>query len=260
MINDKWLIVNDKRRGCFVPCNDVRMKRKSKKSPLIITFFAILLFLGENLNAQSSLSISGGFNQPIFYTQQSKSKYYHKITSYDAYLINFTYKKDFSALQKNLLLGAQLEFKQQSAWFYYEDLYPADTFATGVRYDIRSLNLYLFPELKVGQSVKFIFSGGPIIQYVVNTKAKGTRVQIKSGESNIETPIDDKNSKDISGFSFGVKISLGVEIPIYKNLYLLFNNSYTAGFTGFRGNLRKQMKFFNSLDINLSGGLLLQIN
>ena len=226
----------------------------------VIICFAIVLFLGGNLKAQSSFSISGGFNQPIFYTQQSKSEYYHSIRSYDAYLINFTYKENFSALQKNLRLGAQLEFKQQSAWFYYEDNFPTDTFATGVRYDIRSLNLYLFPELKVGQSVKFVFSGGPVIQYVVNTKAKGTQIQIRTGESNIETKIDEKNSKDISGFSFGVKINLGVEIPIYKNLYLLFNNSYTAGFTGFRGNLRKQMKFFNSIDLNISGGLLWQIN
>lgn len=226
----------------------------------VITCLVIILFFGNNLKAQSSFSLSGGFNQPIFYTQQSKSEYYHTIRSYDAYLLNFTYKENFSALQKNLQLGAQLEFKQQSAWFYYEDNFPTDTFATGVRYDIRSLNLYLFPELKVGQAVKFVFNGGPIIQYIVNTKAKGTQRQLISGESNIETKIDDKNSKDISGFSFGVKISLGIEIPIYKNLYLLFNNSYTAGFTSFRGDLYKRMKFFNSLDINISGGLLLQIN
>ncbi len=232
----------------------------SKKWNKIVICFAIILLFCNSLIAQSSFSLSGGFNQPIYYTGQSKSEYYHTITSDNAYLINFTYKEDFSALQKNLQLGAQLEFKQQSAWFYYEDNFLVDTFVTGVRYDIRSLNLYLFPELKIGQDVKFVFSGGPLLQYVVNTKAQGTQIQIKTGESDIETKIDDKNSKDISGFSFGAKISLGVEIPIYKNLYLLFNNSYTFGFSGLRGNLRKQMKFFNSLDINISGGVLLQIN
>lgn len=249
MISGKWLMMKKPNLQGF-----------ENFEGLAIVFLIFILFLGNNLSAQSSFSLSGGFNQPIYYTEQSKSEYYHTIRSYDAYLLNFTYKEDFSALQKNLQLGAQLEFKQQSAWFYYEDNFPVDTFATGVRYDIRSLNLYLFPELKVGQTVKFVFSGGPIIQYVVNTKAQGTQIQIKTGESNIETKIDDKNSKDISGFSFGAKISLGVEIPIYKNLYLLFNNSYTAGFTGMRGDLRNRMKFFNSLDINISGGLLLQIN
>jgi hypothetical protein len=232
----------------------------SYRTGKFIVGVAILLIFCGSVKAQSSFSISGGFNQSVFYTQLPRTEYYHRIRSYDAYLINFAYKEDFSSLRKNLRLGTQLEFKQQSAWFYYEDNFPKDTFATGVRYDIRSLNLYLFPELRVGENVKFVFGGGPVFQYVMNTKAEGTQIQSKTDEASIETKINDKNSKDITGFSFGVKINLGVEIPLCKNLYLLFNNSYTFGLTGFRGNLRKQMKFFNSIDLSLSGGLLWQIN
>ena len=209
--------------------------------------------------SQSSFSLNGGFNQPIFYSSQMKSVYYHSFDSRNAYSLNFTYKENFSKVQKNLQLGAQLEFKQQSAWFRYDDNFPTDTFATGVRYDIRSLNLYIFPELRVGETVRFVISGGPALQYIVNTKAKGTQIQLISGEPNIETDINDKNSKDILGLCFAVKLNLGVEIPLYKNLYLCFSNSYTAGLTGFQGNLSKRMKYYNCLDINISGGFLWQL-
>jgi hypothetical protein len=218
----------------------------------------LLLFAG-NLQSQSNVSVNAGFNQSIFYCSQSKMEYNHSFTPYNSYTVSFFYRENLSALQKNLQAGAQIEFKQQSAWFYYEDLYPADTFATGVRYDIRSFNLYLFPELKVGESVRFIFSGGPVLQYVVNVKAKGTQLQIRTGKPNIETEINDQNSKEITGFSFGAKINLGIEIPVYKNLYLTFYNNYTFGFTGMQGERRKQMKYFNCLDIGLLGGILYQI-
>ncbi|MDR0604317.1 MAG: hypothetical protein LBG80_08465 [Bacteroidales bacterium] len=224
----------------------------------MILFLSILLFSG-NLHAQSNVSMNAGFNQSIFYCGQAKSDYYYSFTPYNSYAVSFFYKENLTVLQKNLQIGAQIEFKQQSAWFYYEDVYPADTFATGMRYDIRSVNLYLFPELKVGGTIRFIFGGGPILQYIVNVKAKGTQLQMKAGQSSIETEINDKNSKEITGFSFGAKINLGVEIPLHKNLYLTFYNNYTFGFTGMQGNRRKQMKYFNCLDIGLLGGVLYQI-
>ncbi len=240
---------------CFNGKNNFARKIAQRIALMLLS----LLFI-NNLYSQSSFSLNGGFNQSLFYCGQSKSDYYHSYTPYNSYLVNFSYRENLSVLQKNLQVGAQLEFKQQSAWFYYEDLYPTDTVATGVRYDIRSINLYLFPELRVGEYVRFVFSGGPVIQYIVNVKAKGKQVQLMSGSSNVETDIDEKNSKDISGFTFGVKINFGVEIPIYKGLYLAFCNSYSAGFTGMGGELSKRMKFFNCIDINLSGGIVYQVN
>ena len=206
-----------------------------KKNYRTILLCMIIFFVCvSHAKAQSSFALNGGFNQPIFYSSQMKSVYRHSFTSYNAYSLNFTYKENLSKVQKNLQLGAQLEFKQQSAWFYYEDNFPTDTFATSVRYDIRSLNLYIFPELRVGEDVRFVISGGPVLQCIVNTKAKGTQLKLISGESNIETDVNDKNNKDISGLCFALKISLGIEIPLYKNLYLCFNNSYTAGLSGFQ--------------------------
>jgi hypothetical protein len=236
-----------------------RMKFFSQKKRQKVLFSIAILLLTGNLFAQSNVSLNAGFNQSIFYCGQAKSDYRYSFRPYNSYSVSFFYKENLSALQKNLQVGAQLEFKQQSAWFYYEDLYPTDTFATGVRYDIRSFNLYLFPELKVGESICFIFSGGPILQYIVNVKAKGKQVQTISGQPNIETDINEKNSKEIAGFNFGVKVNLGIEIPLYRNLYLTFYNNYTFGLSGMKGERRKQMKYFNCLDIGLLGGILYQI-
>jgi len=226
---------------------------------IIFLIAAGLLWINGGYS-QSSFTLTGGFNNSIFYCNQTNSEYRHSFTSNNAYLMNFSCRENLSALQKNLQVGMQLEFKQQSAWFYYEDKFPMDTTATGVNYYIRSLNLYLFPEIKVGESVKFIFSGGPVFQYIVNVKAEGKQVQRKTGSPNIESEINDKNSKEISGFCFGTKINLGIEIPIYKNLYFTFCNSYAAGFTGMKGNLSKRMKYFNCVDINISGGIVYVFN
>ncbi|MDR1181046.1 MAG: hypothetical protein LBL13_03605 [Bacteroidales bacterium] len=236
-----------------------RIKLFSKKKRQKAVFSIVVLLLSSNLFAQSNISLNAGFSQSIFYCGQAKSVYHYSFRPYNSYAVSFFYKENLSALQKNLQVGAQLEFKQQSSWFYYDDLYPTDTFATGVRYDIRSFNLYLFPELKVGESIRFIFSGGPVFQYIVNVKAKGKQLQVISGQNNIETEINEKNSKEIAGFNIGAKINLGVEIPLYRNLYLTFYNNYTFGFSGMRGERRKQMKYFNCLDIGLLGGILYQI-
>ena len=231
---------------------------REQKVVCIMLFWG--LFLSNEGHAQSSFALSGGFNQSIFYCGQTKKQYYHSFTPEDSYLINFSYRENLSALSKNLQVGAQLEFKQQSSEFYYEDLSPIDTFATRVRYDIRSINLYLFPELKVGEHIHFVFSGGPVMQYIVNVKSKGKQLQVITGQPNIETEIDEKNSKEISGFSLGGKISFGLEVPIYKNLYITFNNAYSFGLTGMKGNLSKRMKYFNCVDINIAGGIVYQVH
>ena len=226
-----------------------------KRKLLIILCFLPLW----ELSAQSTVAVSGGFSQSIFYCSQTKRQYDHSFQPYNAYLINFSYKEDLSFLQKNLQLGAQLEFKKQSSWFYYRDNFPTDTFATGLQYDIQSVNLYLFPELRVGENIKFIFSGGPVVQFITNTKAQGKQVQIIIGSPNIETNINEQNSKRISGVVIGAKINLGIEIPLYKNLYFTFYNAYSAGLNSMQGTIKPQMKYFNCLDINIMGGLLYRV-
>ena len=236
------------------------MKHLSIKQRIGIIILFAGIFWGNQGYAQSYFTLSGGFNQSIFYCGQKKKDYSHSFTPYNSYLITFSYRENLSAYQKNMQVGAQLEFKQQSSWFSYQDLYPQDTISTGVQYDIMSINLYLFPELKVGERVSFVFSGGPIIQYIINVKAEGKQINLKTGEPNIETEIKEKSSKDISGISIGGKINFGIEIPIHKNIYLTFNNGYSFGLTGMKGNLSKRMKFFNCVDINLSGGVIFQLN
>ena len=223
--------------------------------------FILLYFLPLwELSAQSAIAVSGGFNQSIFYCSQSKRQYSHSFLPYNAYLVNFSYKNDLSSVQRNMQLGGQVEFKQQSAWFYYRDNFPTDTIATGLRYDIRSINVNIFPELRVGEEIKFIFSGGPVLQFIVNTKAKGKEVQVITGKPNIEKNIDEASSNRISGIVFGAKICLGVEIPLYKKLYFTFCNAYSAGFTSMRGTIKPQMKYFNSLDVNIMGGFLYRMD
>ena len=208
------------------------------------------------LSAQSSVAVSGGLNQSIFYCSQTKREYRHSFQPNNAYLVNFSYKKDCSSLAKNMQLGGQIEFKQQSSWFYYEDNFPVDTFATKLRYDLRSINLYLFPELRVGENVKFVFSGGPVFQFITNAQAKGKQLQIRTGKPNIEESVNESSSKRIAGVVFAVKISLGVEIPLYEGLYFTFYNAYSAGLNSMQGSIKPQMKYFNCLDINIMGGLL----
>ncbi len=220
----------------------------------------VLLFCIFNCsNAQSIISIEGGYCQSIFYCSQLKSNYYYSFSQYNSYYTNITYKEDVFKLSKNMRFCAQLGWKQQSQWVYREDKNLNDTFAIGVRYDVRSINLCIYPEIVAGDFIKFHFSAGPIFQFIVQNKAQGKRLQLMAGQNKEKEDFSEQNSQDIKGFSWGAKINLGVEIPLYKGLYLSLNNAYSAGFSGFNGNLKPKMKFINCIDIYLGAGLFYTI-
>ncbi len=211
--------------------------------------------------SQSHISVEGGYCQSIFYCSQAKSNYYYSFSQYNAYYVSINYKEDAFQLSKNMRLGGQIIWKRQSPWIYREDaINDSTTLATGARYDISSINISFFPELVVGEKARFYFSFGPNFQFVCNTKAKGQQVLVKNGVNDNPTPVENKNSEDIKGFTFGGKVNLGLEIPIKNNFYIFLNNSYSAGFTSFNGQLKKRMKFFNCIDIYLGGGIAYKIN
>lgn len=223
---------------------------------------SILLFCFIGITpsmAQSNVCVEGGYLQSIFYSSQMKSNYYYSFSQYPSFYINLTYKEDVPQWSKNMRMGGQIGWKRQSQWFYYEDVYPQDTFATGVRYDIHSVSIYLFPEIAVGEKVKFHFSGGPQLQIICNTSAKGKQVEVISGQEYPETNIDNKHSKDIKGVCLCAKFCLGMEIPLYKGLILNLNNAYSAGITGMQGLMQPRLKFFNCIDIYLGAGITYKI-
>ncbi len=216
---------------------------------ITISFFVFFLFVFSSL-AQHHISLGGGYNQSIYYCSLPKSEYYTLFRQYDSYLANITYKMDIPNKKKNMRIGTQVEWKRQSAYFYYEDHRDGDTIPTGMRYDVHVLQLYVFPELVVGNPIRFIFSGGPVLEYILSTKADGIRLIDEQRVEVLET-----NNGDIMGFYVGAKINFGLEFPIYKNLYFTLQNSYSAGLSSKYGRLKTQMKYFNCLDINLTGSI-----
>ncbi len=227
----------------------------------IIFSWLLLILMSEYVLSQSNISINGGFLQSIFYSSQQKSECYYSFSPYNSYHINITYKEDVFAIAPNMRLGTQLEWKQQSQWIYREEESAAtQTMAYGFRYDIRSINLYLFPEIVVGEKVRFSFSGGPNFQFICQTKAKGKQVEVIMGEENKTTNLQDRHSNDIKGVVFGLKLCLSVEIHIYKGLSLCLYNAYAAGLTSFNGKIKNNLKYFNCLDLQLGGGLMYNFN
>lgn len=221
----------------------------------ITILFVSCLFALLPSFAQHHINVGGGYNQSIYYTNISKSDYYYLFRPNDSYLVNLSYKMEIPVKKNNMRIGTQLEWKRQSSYFYYNDLKNGDTIPTGMNYDIHVLQLYVFPELVVGDPIRFIFSGGPIVEYVISTKAKGIRL---IDEKPVE--IEETNNGDIKGMYIGAKISLGVEFPIYKGFYISLQNSYSAGLSSKGGRLKSQFKYFNCLDINLTGSLCYTFN
>ena len=220
---------------------------------ITLSFLCCWIFLVTTYG-QSHLSIGGGYNQSIYYCGLSKSEYYTTFRPYDSYLINLTYKKNMPVKKENMRIGGQLEFKRQSAYFYYEDRRNGDTIPTGMRYDLQVIQLYVFPELVVGDPIRFIFSGGPCIEYILSSQAKGIRLI-----DNERVSVEETNNGDIKGMYIGAKINIGMEFPVYKNFYITLQNSYSAGLSTKYGRLQKQMKYFNNIDINLSGSICYKI-
>ncbi|HOS16194.1 MAG TPA: hypothetical protein PKX15_04175 [Bacteroidales bacterium] len=212
----------------------------------IIAGILCQLIIVSTVNAQSHISLGGGYNQSIYYCGLPKSTYYTTFRPYDSYLVNISYKKDVAVERNNMRIGAQCEWKRQSAYFYYEDRRNGDTIPSGIRYDLNIIQLYVFPELVVGNPIRFVFSGGPCMEYIVSSKAKGIRLI-----DDERTEMEETNNGDIRGLYVGAKISIGMEFPVYKDFYISVYNAYSAGLSSKYGRLQKQMKYFNCLDINL---------
>ncbi len=221
----------------------------------IITVFIVYFLTFISIQAQNHISIGGGYNQSIFYCSLPKSEYYTKFQPENAFLVHLSYKKNIPIKKDNMRIGTQLEWKRQSAYFYYEDRRNGDTIPSGIHYKIDVLQLSIFPEIVVGNPIRFIFSGGPTLDYIIYTHAKGVRIIDKKN-----VKIKEKNNGDIKGLAIGAKINLGIEFPIYKNIYITFQNSYAAGLSSKYGRLKSQMKYFNCLDINLTANISYQFN
>jgi hypothetical protein len=221
----------------------------------INTVFIVCFFFILSLNAQHHIGVGGGYSQSIFYCGLPKSQYYTKFQPEDAFLRQATYKYDVPIKKENMRIGGQLEWKRQAAYFYYEDRRNGDTVPSGIHYKIDVLHLCVFPEIVVGDPIRFIFSGGPTLDYVIYTRAKGIRIIDKKREK-----IEEANNGDIKGFAVGAKLNLGLEFPVYKNFYITLQNAYAFGLSTRYGRLKTQMKYFNCMDINLTANICYQIN
>lgn len=220
---------------------------------IILAMLSILLF-GHTTFTQSHISMGGGYNQSLFYCALPKSTYYTSFRPYNSYLVNVSYKQNVAVESNNMRIGTQLEWKRQSAYFYYEDRRDNDTIPTGMRYDLHVVQLYVFPELVVGNPIRFIFSGGPCIEYILSSKANGIRLIDKK-----RVEVNEDNNGDIKGLYIGAKLSVGMEFPVYKDFYISLSNSYSAGLSTKYGRLQKQMKYFNCIDINLTAAFCYQL-
>ncbi|MDD2622889.1 MAG: hypothetical protein WC142_08030 [Bacteroidales bacterium] len=220
---------------------------------IILPVLSILLF-GHTTFTQSHISMGGGYNQSLFYCALPKSTYYTSFRPYNSYLVNVSYKQNVAVESNNMRIGTQLEWKRQSAYFYYEDRRDNDTIPTGMRYDLHVVQLYVFPELVVGNPIRFIFSGGPCIEYILSSKANGIRLIDKK-----RVEVNENNNGDIKGLYIGAKLSVGMEFPVYKDFYISLSNSYSAGLSTKYGRLQKQMKYFNCIDINLTAAFCYQL-
>lgn len=222
----------------------------------ISVFFVSCLFITISGLAQHHIGAGGGYNQSIYYTSISKSQYYYVFRPKDSYLVNLSYKMDIPVKKENMRVGTQLEWKRQSAYFYYNDLKNGDTIPTGMNYDIHILQWYVFPELVIGDPIRLIFSGGPVVEYIIYSNAHGIRL-IDEKRTEVEK---ESNNGDIKGLYVGAKLSLGLEFPVYKNFYISLQNSYSAGLSSKGGRLKDSFNYFNCLDINLTASLFYRFN
>ena len=117
---------------------------------------------------------------------------------------------------------------------------------TGTDQNVSVLHLNIAPQWVFGDKVRFLFYVGPNLEYVVANHS--STIRLIDGE---KVRSEKNNSDEVSGFSFGGILGIGVEIPISQSLYFCFQNSYTSGYSSKAGSLKQLYKFYNCFDINL---------
>jgi len=184
-----------------------------KYSINIILLFTLSTF---GLKGQCLVGIFGGMNFSTFYCRSETDPHFEiNFHSDNTYIIGLNFKERKDRIF-NLSLNLDYLIRNVFVDAYYGGL--GYWVYKDIEVNLHSINFQILPELRLGNRFAVYLNAGPYIGYIVYSQKNG---ESRHGNIDLEyhTEIESGSAKDLfSGFDLGVSATVGLEIPILKNI------------------------------------------
>lgn len=209
--------------------------------------FLMFLLISKLVVSQSLLGVYAGYNKSKFYDSFDSNP--HQGVSYepyDTYCFGISYKE-----RKDQLLNLTLNLdclKRELDYRYYNGGQAGST-TIDILVDFYTLNLKILPEVRLGNKIGFYFNLGPYVGGIVKSKKKGTGSSWLMLETR-EWEESGSASEEFGDLDLGFSSSLGIEVPIFKALFISADINYSVGLTDISAGYRLNSKnYFSTLGV-----------
>jgi len=210
----------------------------------ICTTYILLIILPVISHGQTQIGFKAGYIYYWFANPDNE----HFIANYDyshnAYSVAVMVRQK---IPKSIInLGFEIEytnrsFSVKSSWGGLGGGQNAN-----FSYSIGNLYLHIQPQFTFGRNVKFYFYPGIYFGTLLNSKLTGSLSYWQMGNPpNNGTKLLDGSAKDYyPNFEFGLYPGIGLEFPLYKNLNILFDYSFTMTYLSFGSSDGSDQSYF----------------
>lgn len=227
------------------------------KKRTIILYITFLILLSPNLlNGQSLIGVYGGINSSKFH-YSATNHFSADFDSKNTWLFGIHYKG-----RKDQLINLSLAVDYLYRAVFIDAHYGGLGGWTGrnMDVDIYSINLRVLPEIRLGKKFGVYINIGPYFGFIVNTRKTETGSSGTYDGNHISWEESGSAKDDFNGIDFGVSSTLGFEIPLTPNLFLLTDVSYGVGISNIAdGSLGSYAGKINSTNFYITAGLVYKL-
>lgn len=209
----------------------------SVKSIYIAIIVAVAIFYSSVSNAQHFIGFTGGYNVGTFFNFAKKQDYNATYNFKNGISFSSFYE---TKIDSGCNIRIELQYKWQNADMEIENNAGHASFYKNIDYSFHLLNLNFICLFKLveKENFKLNFLFGLNSSYNVNTVAKGNgweyhyATQIDSNGNSIpflttqNWEKNERDSKDLSKFNFGIEVGIDFIIPINNKMDFLFQNRH----------------------------------
>jgi hypothetical protein len=210
------------------------------------------------LIGQSLIGVYGGFNRSFFNSYSPEGVIATvNLNSKNTYLFGFNYKERKDQLV-NLTLG--LDYLYRTLNMNYSWDFPEAGGSGNLNLIVNTINLRILPEIRFGKKIGFYINAGPFFGFMIKNNYSGTTIN-QGVSNNIWYSETVPVNSNYSGLEFGLCSSIGVEIPIVRNIYFLTEVSYSLGLNNiFNTDIDNNIGEIRSINMYITAGLAYKLN
>jgi hypothetical protein len=186
--------------------------------------YILLLFLPLISLGQGQIGVKGGYIYYWFTEPEEAGLTCDYNYSHSAYSIAVSLRQRTSHTFNQ---GVEIAYTNRSFAVKSSDQSPGGGETVDYDYTIGNIYLQFQPQFTFGSKIKFVFYPGFYFGTLLHSSIHGTENSWHMGYPPKTDTINGSASDYYPNFEFGVLLGIGLEIPVYKNLNIVYENNFS---------------------------------